>query len=216
MTRALSLRQLASIGATLWLVSPSTLGQSDTETLANLRACGSVTRDAARLACFDRALAAEQAAAATVVTTDRTVATVPVVAGRPTTSNTRPPGAAPTPMDTLPADDGRGETRAGRAAAAPAASAAGATGAVRNGSGASQTSAAEPPGRITIVDVNDDLPGAARFTADSGRVFVQTSGGTPRGGYPDVPFEARIGDGAFGSLFLYVSARRRVRGVWVD
>lgn len=67
-----------------------------------------------------------------------------------------------------------------------------------------------------IVDLNASRPGAARFVTAAGEVLVQTSGGTPRGGFPEVPFEASLEDGAFGSLFLGVSERRRVRVKWAD
>jgi hypothetical protein len=67
-----------------------------------------------------------------------------------------------------------------------------------------------------IVDLNAELPGAARFVTDTGEVLVQTSGGTPRGGFPEVPFEARLETGTFGSLFLGISERRRVRVRFAD
>jgi hypothetical protein len=186
MTRALSLRQIVTIATTLWLFSPSAPAQSDAETLADLRACGTVERDTARLACFDGVLANERTAATErTATSERTTAQ---------------------------------ERAARRAAAADSETAVAATAArdQRDAPGENRAAENERPRTLTIVDVNDTLPGAARFTADTGRVFVQTSGGTPRGGYPDVPFEARIQDGAFGSLFLYVSERRRVRGIWAD
>lgn len=201
MTRALSLRHIASIGATLWVFAPTVMAQSDAETLADLRACGAVERDGARLACFDGVLAAERA-----VATERAAA----------------PERAAEPERAAPAERAAAAERNAaaapnavreRTAAEPAVAAGLAGGDRRRSSGPG----AESPARtVTIVEVNDDLPGAARFTADTGRVFLQTSGGTPRGGYPDVPFEARIQDGVFGSLFLYVGERRRVRGIWAD
>jgi hypothetical protein len=201
MTRVLSLRRIASISAALWLFSQSAMAQSDAETLADLRACGTVERDGARLACFDGVLAAEQVAAAEAG-----------VAGR---RDSRAPGAASALVSGV-SGQGRGESRAVRAADVPGVSAANAAAAARDEHNESKAPETEQPRTVTIVDVNDDLPGAARFTDDAGRVFVQTSGGTPRGGYPDVPFEARIEDGIFGSLFLYISERRRVRGDWAD
>lgn len=67
-----------------------------------------------------------------------------------------------------------------------------------------------------IVDLTADRPGDARFITETGQVLIQTSGGTPPGGYPDVPFEATLEDGAFGSLFLGIRERRRIRVKWVD
>lgn len=207
MTRALSLREIASIGAALWLFSQSGMAQSDAETLADLRACGAVERDGARLACFDGVLAAERAAGTEAGAAEAGAA------GRRDPSASR----AASPRVSAVSAQGRGASRAAvRAADARGASAAETASAARDERGESGAPETEQPLTVTIVDINDERPGAARFTDSTGRVFVQTSGGTPRGGYPDVPFEARIEDGVFGSLFLYVGERRRVRGDWAD
>jgi hypothetical protein len=67
------------------------------------------------------------------------------------------------------------------------------------------------PTTLMIVEVNAALAGAARFLTDTGQLLIQTSGSTPRSGYPDVPFQATLESGTLGSQFLRVSERRRVR-----
>ena len=70
---------------------------------------------------------------------------------------------------------------------------------------------------VTIVDVNLQLSGSARFTTEDGQVYRQTSGGSLRGRFPDVPFEASIETGTLSSAFLSVGGnRRRVRVTLVD
>jgi hypothetical protein len=64
---------------------------------------------------------------------------------------------------------------------------------------------------VTIVEINPQLNGDATFVTDTGQVYVQTSGREPPGGYPALPFETTLRDGALGSLFLYLSERQRVR-----
>lgn len=61
---------------------------------------------------------------------------------------------------------------------------------------------AGPEGRFAlIVDVRSDVPGRAVFVTESGREFVQTTGGN-RLILPEVPFEAELRDGLLGGFFL--------------
>ena len=64
---------------------------------------------------------------------------------------------------------------------------------------------------FTIVEFITRIPGSARFVADDGRVFVQTSGSSNYRTFPDVPFPATLEDGALGSQFLRLGPRLRVR-----
>ena len=69
---------------------------------------------------------------------------------------------------------------------------------------------------LRIVAMNTRIPGAARFVADDGRVFVQTSGGSNYRNFPDVPFDATLEPGALGSTFLRLGPRLRVRVISND
>jgi len=212
MTRArgILVSLVASACTPLMLSAQSSDAQSDAETLADIRSCGSLERDRARLACFDGVLAAERTATGAAVPTGRSEVTQAAAPPRSVASETPVAAAA---RAAAPASRGAVTTEA---SAEPARGAAIDSNAVRN-ERAKPASADDDGSRtITIVGLNDDLPGAARFVTDSGRVLLQTSGGTPRGGFPDLPFEATLEPGALGSLFLGVSERRRIRVRWVD
>jgi hypothetical protein len=223
MFRIRPLRQLACFGAALALLSQAALAQSGAETLENLRACSEVGRDAARLACFDGVLAAERAASERASQPERDD-TVPLVANAPNPAPERRAAASARRTDAAAAT--------GAAAASEARGAATAAAAQRdtrsdrapvrdnadrqNGNPANLDPENDESRAFTVVDINDEIPGATRFTSATGRIFVQTSGRTPPGGFPRVPFEAEVQDGALGSLFLVFGDNRRVRGRWAN
>jgi hypothetical protein len=128
--------------------------------LADLRACGTLARDGARLACFDGVLAAEGAFAPRAAAAARAI------------PDETPRGTTQT-LEREERDDDRRT--------------------------------------VTIVEINPMLSGVTTFVTATGQVYVQTSGGEPPGGYPGLPFETTVRGGALGSLFLYLSERRRVR-----
>ena len=80
---------------------------------------------------------------------------------------------------------------------------------------AARSEPAEAP-TLRIVEMRTRIPGAARFVADDGRVFVQTSGGSNYRNFPDVPFDATLEPGALGSTFLRLGPRLRVRVISND
>ncbi|WP_428099900.1 hypothetical protein [Candidatus Rariloculus sp.] len=96
------------------------------------------------------------------------------------------------PAQAQPANEPRAETARPRAAST------------------TRSEPAEAP-TLTIVELRTGIPGSARFVADDGRVFVQTSGASNYRSFPEVPFEATLEDGALGSRFLRLGPRLRVR-----
>lgn len=191
-------RHLLSTGAVSasLLVTVTGLAQNasrpNADVLADLEACSTLERDRARLACFDGVLAAERSGTPSSEPANGDASPTPSAAAEPKTAARAP--ATPEPRT---------------AAAAPATP----DEAPRRREPADEREDRDDNGRrtVTIVEINDRLPGQASFLTDTGQLYIQTSGGTPSGGYPDVPYEATLRDGALGSLFLYISERRRVR-----
>jgi hypothetical protein len=177
------------------------LGRSERDMLDDLLACGDVSRERARLACFDGVLAAARDAGnrGDVVGDDS-------IAGTTTRGLTESTRSSERFVDSSPREPAAAP---GEAAAAPAEATAAPARPSRDSAGAQRTEAGT--GVVTIIEVNDQIPGEARFLTNTGQVIVQTSGGTPAGGYPEVPFDATLRSGALGSTFLYVSDRRRIR-----
>lgn len=181
---------VAASGAALLGSGPSA-AQSNGELAAQVRGCLAVQRDRERLACYDAVFANLGSASA----------------------DARAPAA---PARTAPAAPEA--SPAARAAPAPSARAAAPT---PTAPPAQRNAAPAPPARaastssselrtVRIVEVMDRIPGAARFVADTGEVFVQTTG-SGRMMLPNVPFEAEIQSGALGSRFLVPEGRARIR-----
>lgn len=177
---------LGAIASASMLVAVTSHAQSGSrssaDVLADLRACSTLARDGARLACFDGVLAAEGDGTPSSESPDR----APAPSAPPSVARAR--AASPEPASVAAAARGRG-----------------------------QDEAREEPdddGRrpVTIVAINEMLSGEATFLTDTGQVYIQTSGRAPSpGSYPPLPYETTLRDGALGSLFLYLSERRRVR-----
>jgi len=216
MTRARCLFSLVAGGCATLMLSPQAgNAQSDAETLADLRACASLERERARLACFDGVLASEREAQ------NRTAPNAAPPAPGRSGSNAAPLAPARAPSNpAAPAPESAASNGAARAVRsdpdatpAPVSPQRAAADTDRAGRASDQD---EMPRSVTVVNINDNIRGAARFVTESGQVLIQTGGGTPRGGYPEVPFDAALEDGALGSLFLVLAERRRVRVRWAD
>jgi hypothetical protein len=67
----------------------------------------------------------------------------------------------------------------------------------------------EVAGTVTIIEVRSLRPGAARFLAADGRLFVQRGRSFLR--LPDPPFEAELESGALGSTFFKLEQGLRIR-----
>lgn len=171
--------------------------QSSAELLADLRACSTLERDGARLACFDGVLAAQGSAGAAAESAERSAPRAPRAAPA------RPAEAGPESASaTVPEQ---------RLAAAPQATRDAAPPRAERAEQREQPEQEDGPRTVTIVEINAVRPGEASFLTETGELYIQTSGSTPRGGYPELPYETSLRDGAFGSLFLYLGERQRIR-----
>lgn len=220
----------ASLGAIALLTAQAGLTQSDAaETLADLEACAQIERDRARLACFDGVLASEplgepQAPAVAAEESPPDLRQNSAQEAAATASAQAPaPAAAPSPESiarTSPASPSVASAAESRPAPAVAATQSRddrRASATRAPVAASPDDEGEERQIVTIVSVNTQLAGSARFTTNEGQVYRQTSGGNLRGRFPDVPFEASIERGTLSSVFLAIGDnRRRVRVALVD
>jgi hypothetical protein len=226
------------LGALALLTAQAGQAQSNAEaTLADLEACAEIERDRARLACFDGVLASEPLSE---------LPDAPVVAEESTTPTSRQDSGAAAAGETAAAATASAEVPAATTAApaprsvarsSPSSSSVASAAQSRpapavvatetredqRASAAVAANTSSPDGEnaageiVTIVNVNTQLAGSARFTTEDGKVYRQTSGGSLRGRVPDVPFEASIERGTLSSVFLSVGDnRRRVRVTLVD
>lgn len=178
-----------SIACAACLAPGNSTAQTDAETLADLRACRSVERDRARLACFDGVFAAAEGV-------DDSSRTSQADTGDASRAPVQQVAASREPAEAQASSASPPQERIER-----------------------QVASADPPPPqedaarriVTIVDLNADRPGGARFLTDTGRVLIQTSGGGNRRDYPSVPFEATLEEGTLGSQFLDYGGRRRIR-----
>lgn len=168
----------------------------DADVLADLRACATLERDGARLACFDGVLAAQGNGES------RRRADPGTATRSPATTRTEAIGERAAPREAPDARAARPEQAAApRDEQAERAARPEPVRDDRDELGADRT--------VTIVAIEETRSGAT-FLTETGERYVQTSGGALRS-HPDVPYETTLRDGALGSLFLYVTDRRRVR-----
>jgi hypothetical protein len=167
----------------------------DADAMADLKACATIERNNARLACYDGVLGRPASPPEPAATT---------TVNPPPPQTTAPEGPAPAAV-------------AGAAAAGSAAVAA-TEGAARAAPEAAANAPPAPPPEtdtrrtIVVTEVRLRTPSSAVFITDSGQIWEQTDSG--RGRYPKVPFEAALESGSLGSTFLVSPAggpRIRVR-----
>jgi hypothetical protein len=171
-------------GLAATLLAAVASAQSDEQVLAELRECARIQIDRARLNCVDGVFADD------------------ALAGRSADADDGTEGTA------SPAASRTGVADPGQAGAAVATSAVAATEAEREPERgrpppASRDDEEVPAERIvTVVEVIELGRGNFRFVTSDGEVYTQPIGSPPRRNYPSVPFEAELGTGAFGSLFI--------------
>jgi hypothetical protein len=156
--------------------------------------CTALANDVERLACYDRAL--RQAPSAPEAASSEAA---PSAASAPSSSAAAPTGqAAPAPsLLEAPARETRPPTRDASAPSAPVANAA-------------TASSPSDLGVIVVVGMREAQGRALVFTAEDGRVWVQTD--TQRSARrPQVPFRAEIREGTLSSRFLVTEEGRTYR-----